>query len=72
VHPDAASLAFHLQIGGSAFRKFADLISLQAIEIYGEPGDAVLAQLRQKAEMLGTGTVRVHALCAGIARFGHG
>jgi hypothetical protein len=39
------------------------------IEIYGEPSDNLLKRLRQKAQMLGNGTVVVHELHAGFARF---
>jgi len=71
VHPDSASMEFHMEVGGPAFRKFADLINLQSIEVYGEPSDTVLKQLRQKAQMLGkSGTVLVHKPHAGFARFG--
>ena len=54
--------------GGAEFRKFADLIELSRIEIYGRVSDAVLERLHEKARMLGNGTVAVHELYAGFAR----
>jgi len=70
VHPDSASMEFHLEIGGPEFRKFAELIDLRSIDVYGQPGDAVLNQLQQKAEMLGeNGRVLVHGVVSGFARF---
>ena len=39
-----------------------------AIDVYGHPDDALVAHLRQKAEVLGSGSVRVHELHAGFAR----
>jgi hypothetical protein len=36
--------------------------------VYGRPDDGLIEGLRQKAEMLGSGTVRVHELHAGFAR----
>ena len=48
VHPDAASLELHLEVGADAFRGFADLIELESIEVYGQPTEAVLGQLRAK------------------------
>lgn len=33
IHPDSASLEFHLEIGGPVFRKFTGFIKLQTIEI---------------------------------------
>jgi quinol monooxygenase YgiN len=53
IHPDSASLEFHMEIAGPVFRKFTDLIKLRTIEVYGRPSRKVLNQLQQKAEMLG-------------------
>ena len=68
VHPDSASLEFHLDVGADEFRKFADLIDLSRIEVYGAVSDAVLERLHRKAQMLGGETVAVHELYAGFAR----
>lgn len=68
VHPDSASLEFHLDRGGAEFRKYADLIELLRIEIYGRVSDAVHERVHEKARMLGNGTVAVHELYAGFAR----
>lgn len=68
VHPDSASLAFHLDAGGAEFRKFGDLIDLLTIEVYGAVSDDVLRRLHDKARMLGDGTVAVHELYAGFDR----
>jgi hypothetical protein len=68
VHPDSASLEFHMDVGGAEFRKFGDLIDLSRIEVYGRVSDAVLERLHQKARMLGRGTVAVHEFYAGFAR----
>jgi hypothetical protein len=55
VHPDPASLELHLEIGGGEFRKLAHLLTLTAIECYGQPSDRALEQLREKAAALGDG-----------------
>lgn len=68
VHPDSASLEFHLDVGSAEFRKFANLIELSRIDVYGRVSKAVLERLHQKAQMLGRGTVVVHELYAGFAR----
>lgn len=69
VHPDAASLELHLGIGGPQFAKVGAYIDLERIDVFGVPGSAVLEQLRQKAERLGTNaTVSVHELAAGFDR----
>lgn len=71
IHPDAASMEYHMEIGGPRFRKFADLLQLRSIDVYGEPSAKVLEQLRKKAEMLGEGGgLAVHHLHAGFVRFG--
>jgi hypothetical protein len=70
VHPDSASLELHMEIGGPAFRKFTELIDLSAIDVYGEPSAKLLEQLTRKTQLLGRGTVTVHRLRAGFARFG--
>jgi hypothetical protein len=70
VHRDSASLEFHMDVGGAEFRRFADLIDLLTIEVYGAISDDVLERLRDKARMLGNGTVAVHELYAGFARAG--
>lgn len=70
VHPDSASLEFHMKVAGPAFPKLVEFIKLLTIDVYGEPGDGLVEQLRRKAQMLGNGTVQVHGLHAGFARFG--
>ena len=52
VHPDTASLEFHMKVAGPAFPKFVELITLQTIDIYGEPNDNLVKQLRRKAQRL--------------------
>lgn len=68
VHPDAASLALHLRVGGPEFRKVGEFIDLRAIEVYGEPGEEVTRLLHDKARMLGGATVSVHPQTVGFAR----
>jgi hypothetical protein len=68
LHPDSPSLEFHLDEGREAFRRFADFIELQRIEVYGAVSPAVLERLHQKAKMLGDASVVVHELHAGFSR----
>jgi hypothetical protein len=68
IHPDSASLEYHLDVGGSEFGKFASLIELLRIEVYGYVSQAALDRLRRKAEMLRRGTVVTHELYAGFTR----
>jgi hypothetical protein len=55
VHPDSASLEFHMDIAGAEFRKLSGFIRLLSIEVYGRPSNKAMKQLRQKARMLGEG-----------------
>jgi quinol monooxygenase YgiN len=68
VHRDSASLEFHMKVAGPLFPRFADLVELITIDLYGGPSDTVVQQMRDKARMLGSGTVEVHGLHAGFAR----
>ncbi|MCX5379980.1 hypothetical protein [Streptomyces sp. NBC_00091] len=68
VHPDPASMELHLELGGPKFRAFGELIRMRSIDVYGRPGPVVTDRLRQKAEMLGGGTVTLHTLQAGFSR----
>jgi hypothetical protein len=70
VHPDSASLEFHLEIAGPEFRKLTEFIELTTIEVYGRPSDKALKELQEKADMLGEGgSVVVQEPQAGFARF---
>jgi len=68
VHRDPASLAFHLDVAGPAFSTFAPYIRMLGIDVYGTPSSDVLDRLRQKSQLLGSGTVTVHQLHRGFAR----
>jgi hypothetical protein len=70
VHPDAASLDYHMDVAGPRFGRFKDLVRLLSIHVYGEPSDKALAQLHDKARLLGSGDVIVQGLHAGFSRFG--
>jgi hypothetical protein len=68
VHPDSASLEYHLGIGGQEFRKAGAFITLRAIEVFGEVTERVLDRLHEKARDLGDATVTVRSAHAGFAR----
>ena len=68
VHPDSASLEYHLKVAGPLFRQFVELVKLSSIHIYGEPSETVLEQSHEKARLLGRGTVVVDSLHAGFTR----
>ncbi|WP_041545940.1 MULTISPECIES: hypothetical protein [unclassified Nocardioides] len=68
INPDPASLEFHMNVAGPKFPPIGEFINMLAIDVYGDPGEALVARLRMKAEMLGSGSVRIHELHAGFAR----
>jgi len=68
VHPDSASMEYHMTVAGPAFAGFAELITLSTLDVYGKPSEELLELLRRKAQMLGDTTVVVHDLQAGFAR----
>lgn len=69
IHPDSASLERHLTLAGPVFRRFADLLTLVRVDVYGSAGEAALEQIHGKARLLGNAPVRVHELHSGFSRF---
>ena len=69
VHADPASLDDHMDVARPRFGRFADLVTLRSIHIYGEPSEKAVGQLRDKVRLLGNGEVSVHAPHAGFGRF---
>jgi len=70
VHPDSASMEFHMKVAAPEFAKLTELVRLQAMDVYGTPSEDLLEQLRRKVQLLGNATVTVHHLYAGFTRFG--
>ena len=69
VHADSASLDYHMEVAGPRFGRFADLLTLSSIRVYGEPSEKALRQLQDKAQLLGCRDVSVHGQHAGFSRF---
>lgn len=69
VHPSSESMELHMGLAGPIFRKFADLLDLRRVDFYGTPSDALLEQMRAKAQLLGGAPVVVNELQAGFDRF---
>jgi hypothetical protein len=69
VHPDSASLEYHMEVAGPVFGRLAKLVTLSAIHIYGESSEKLLKQAHEKARLLGGGDVAADALHAGFTRF---
>jgi hypothetical protein len=72
LHADSASFDYHMDVAGPAFRRFADLLTLSSIRVYGEPSDKAVGQLHEKARLLGCEEVTVHSPHTGFTRFGPG
>lgn len=68
INPDSASLEFHMNVAGPKFPPIREFINMLAIDVYGKPDGPLVDRLQQKAELLGTGVVRVHELQAGFSR----
>jgi hypothetical protein len=69
VHADSASLDYHMNVAGPRFGRFAELVTLSSIHIYGEPSGKAVRQLHDKARWLGSGNLIVQDLHAGFSRF---
>jgi len=70
LHADPASLDHHMNVAGPAFQRFADLLKLKSIEVYGDPSSQALQQVHEKARLLGCEEVTVHSPHAGLTRLG--
>jgi hypothetical protein len=57
-----------MEVAAPLFRRFVELVTLTSITVYGEPSERLRAQLQEKAQLLGRGTVEVDALHAGFTR----
>ena len=68
IHPDSTSLKNHLDRGAEEFQKFAELIDLKKIDVYGSITDGVRHRLEQKAQKLGKARLTVHNFYAGFTR----
>jgi hypothetical protein len=68
VHVDPSSLDHHMDVVGPRLERFADLLTLSSITIYGQPSARALAQLQDKIHLLGAGEVTVHLSHAGFSR----
>jgi hypothetical protein len=69
VHPDSASLEYHMEVAGPIFRRLAELVTLASIHIYGDASEEAVKQSQEKARLLGRDQVTVDPLHAGFARF---
>ena len=47
IHPDADSMAYHMQIAFEKIMEFDQYLDTQSVEVYGVPNDAVLGMMRQ-------------------------
>lgn len=70
LHPDSASIEFHMDIGWEKFRAFSEHIEQRSIDVYGDATERVIERLHRKIEMLGEGRVTFHHLHAGFLRLG--
>jgi hypothetical protein len=68
LHPDSASLEHHLEVGGPAFQRFKELLTLSSIRVYGEPSEKAVRLLHDKAQSLGCTDISVHRQHAGFSR----
>jgi hypothetical protein len=50
IHPDADSMAFHMQIAFEKILEFDQYLDTQSVEVYGVPNDAVSSMMKQIAD----------------------
>jgi hypothetical protein len=47
IHPDADSMASHMQVAFERIMEFDQYLDTQSVEVYGVPNDAVLGMMKQ-------------------------
>jgi len=67
-HPDSASMEFHMTAGAELFKRFAGLLTMRTMQIYGKPSAMLVQAMQAKATMLGAPGVEIHGLYAGFTR----
>jgi hypothetical protein len=50
IHPDADSMALHMQVAFEKIMEFDKYLDTQSVEVYGVPNDAVLGMMKQIAD----------------------
>ena len=68
VHPDSASLEFHMETLAAEFRRLSPLLTLRSIEVFGHVSETAKTLLQAKARDLGNAEIAVHEQHAGFSR----
>ena len=71
VHPDSDSIVAQMAAAAPLFRRFAELQTMTALNVYGDPSAELREVLIRKADLLGLGKPpTIHSMSAGFDRFG--
>ena len=54
IHPDADSMAHHMQVAFEKIMEFDQLLDTKSVEVYGVPNDAVRGMMQQIANQFGS------------------
>jgi hypothetical protein len=69
VDPDSSSVEAQMSAAAHIFPRFADLLVMESMDVFGRPSDSLLHRLTRKAELLGLGRPPVvHSREAGFDR----
>jgi hypothetical protein len=66
LHPDSASLEFHLEIAHTKISSNVQFVQTRRIELYGKPSQGVVERLRRISEMSGDWPVIVKTYLDGL------
>jgi hypothetical protein len=58
VHPDAASLEQHIEVGGPELKELAHVLRLREIEVFGPLSERAVELVRREAAALGDAEAR--------------
>jgi hypothetical protein len=54
IHPDADSMAHHMQVAFEKIMEFDQYLDTQSVEVYGVPNDALLGMMKQMGDQFGS------------------
>jgi hypothetical protein len=69
IHPDADSMAFHMQVAFEKIMEFDQYLDTQSVEVYGVPNDAVLGMMKQIGDQFSGSGMSVRVMTDPVGGF---
>lgn len=72
IHPDADSMANHMQVAFEKIMEFDQYLETESIEVYGVPNDAVLGMMKQIGDQYGESEMALRVRTVPVGGFTRG